>query len=263
MRLLLPLFFSLFATLVFAQGDCFYQLQLSDSGGDGTNGGRVTVTVGDDDARTYTLDAMQDDGARRDFFFPVSNGQEVTVGYQAGAFPEEVSLRILDNNDSLVYAVTAPATGPGLTTFTAACRDCAPPPLSSIELYRLRFNSIDLRFRSVAADNPTYVIEYGPADFDPQGQAGTQVTTKDTMLRIGGLAELTSYDFYVSAICSNPADTTVRRGPFRIRTQVQKDIGVTVVRSPITECSPQGSSEVTVGITNFGGKPSSSSAWTS
>ena len=87
--------------------DCFYQLRLEDSGGDGFNGGTVTVTVADR-PRTYTLDAMQDDGSRRDFYFPVNTGDSVTVGFAAGAFPEEVSLSVLDNNDSLIYSADSP-----------------------------------------------------------------------------------------------------------------------------------------------------------
>ena len=251
MRDSLLLVFLLFATGLAAQ-DCFYQLRLEDSRGDGFNGGAVTVSVAGA-AATYTLDAMNDDGSRRDFFFGVNDGDAVTVGYRAGAFPEEVSFSILDNNDSLIYRVEAPATNVSLTTFTASCRTCAPPPLSSIELYRVRYNSVDIRFRSVPG-NPTYLIEYGPDAFDPDNGGGTAVTSRDTMLRISDLDPSTSYAFYVSTICASPADTTVRRGPFRIRTQVQKDVGVTVLLKPTDGCAPQTTDSITIGITNFGGE---------
>ncbi len=233
---------------------CFYQLRLEDGAGDGFNGGAVTVTVAGT-STDYTLDAMNDDGSRRDFFFGVNDGEPVTVGYLAGAFTEEVGFSILDNNDSLIYRVQAPATNASLTTFAAACRTCAPPPLSSIELYRLRYNSVDIRFRATAAAaDPTYLIEYGPGDFDPATDAGTQLTSQDTMLRVSGLEANTAYTFYVSTVCQSPADTSVRRGPFRIRTQVQKDIGVTVLLKPTDRCAPQATDSVTIGITNFGGE---------
>ena len=236
--------------------DCFYQLRLEDSVGDGFNGGTVTVTVADR-PRTYTLDAMQDDGSRRDFYFPVTNGDSVTVGFDAGAFPEEVSLSVLDNNDSLIYTVESPAASPALTSFIAQCRTCAPPPQASIELFRVRYNSVSVRFRSVpAAAQPTYVIAYGVGDFDPAAGEGTTVTTRDTALRINDLQPNTAYTFYVSTRCDATAETTVRRGPFRVMTQLQRDIGVTVLRAPTADaCVGGGSDSVTIGITNFGGEP--------
>ena len=235
--------------------DCFYQLRLEDSGGDGFNGGTVTVTVADR-PRTFTLDAMQDDGSRRDFFFPVNTGDTVRVGFAAGAFPEEVTLSVLDNNDSLIYTVTAPADSPTLTAFTAQCRTCAPPPQSSIELFRVRYNSVSVRFRAVsAAARPTYVIEYGEGDFDPAAGEGTTVTTQDTSLRINGLSPNTSYTFYVSTRCEATGETTARRGPFRAMTQLQRDIGVTVLRNPTADaCVGEGADSVTIGIANFGGE---------
>ncbi|CAH0998846.1 hypothetical protein LEM8419_00161 [Neolewinella maritima] len=238
-----------------ATSDCFYQLRLEDSGGDGFNGGSVTVTVADR-PYTYTLDAMQDDGSRRDFFFPVNTGDVVTLGFDAGAFAEEVTLSVLDNNDSLIYTVQSPADSPSLTTFTAQCRSCAPPPLSSIELFRVRYNSVSLRFRSVpAAAQPTYVIEYGEGDFDPATGAGTTVETRDTAVRINDLLPNTAYTFYVSTRCAASGDTTVRRGPFRAMTQLRRDIGVTVLRNPTADaCAGAGADSVTIGITNFGGE---------
>ena len=239
------------ATGVGAQ-DCYYQLRLTDTGGDGWNGGRVTVEVAGVQ-QTFTLDATTDDGSARDVFFAVNNGDAVSVGYRRGAFPEEVGFSILDNNDSLIYTVTAPVTDPALTTFTAACRACAPPPLSSIELYRVRYNSVDIRFRSVPGD-VNYRIEYAPGEFDPATQSGTVITTRDTMLRVGNLETQTSYQFYVSVLCPDAANSSVRRGPFTIRTQIRRDVGITLLQQPFTQCQPTGTDSVTVGITNFGGE---------
>ncbi|MGB3800885.1 MAG: hypothetical protein WA952_13805, partial [Lewinella sp.] len=234
MRLYLLPFLFLFTVPVTAQ-DCFYQLQLTDSEGDGWNGGTVTVRTGDESA-TYTLDAMNDDGFSRVFYIPVNDGEVITLDYEAGAFPEEAGLTILDNNDSLIYEVMAPDTDAVLTSFTVRCRSCAPPPLSSIDVYRVRFNSVDIRFRSTPGD-PTYRIEYGPGDFDPASGGGTEITTQDTMLRVTGLTSSSIYQFYISTICSDPSDTTVRRGPFRIETQIQKDVGITSLVSPVTGCA--------------------------
>jgi hypothetical protein len=234
--------------------DCFYQLRLEDSGGDGFNGGAVTVTVADRPF-TYTLDAMQDDGSRRDFFIPVDNGDLLAIGYAAGAFPDEVSLRLFDNNDSLVYSVEAPATTAELTSLVVNCRACAPPPLSSIELFRVRYNSISLRYRSVsAAADPTYLIVYGEGDFDP-ATGGTTLTTRDTAVRINELEPNTDYTFYVSTRCGATDETSVVRGPFRASTPLRLDIGVTVLQRPFADaCARGGADSVTIGITNFGGE---------
>ncbi|NJB86766.1 hypothetical protein GGR26_002543 [Lewinella marina] len=252
MRLHLLTLFLLLVTGLSGQ-DCFYQLQLTDQGGDGWNGGLLTVTV-DGRPRVFTLDATNDDGARRDFFFPVENGDRVTVGFVAGAFPAEVGLSILDNNDSLIYTVQAPTPVPVLTAFTAACRTCAPPPLSSIELYRLRYNSVDLRFRGTP-DRPTYRITYGESGFDPEGEEATRITTRDTMLRISDLLPQTAYEFYVATECDAPEETSVRRGPFRIVTPIRRDVGITVLRNPVDGCHADGLDTLTVGVTNFGGEP--------
>jgi hypothetical protein len=253
MRSSFLLAFSFLLSIQLAGQDCFYQLRLEDSGGDGFTGGVVTVTVAGVPT-TYTLNATNDDGRRRDFFFPVTNGDLITVGYVAGAFPGEVSLSVLNNNDSLLFASTAPATAPVLTTLTASCVSCAPPPLSSIELFRVRFNSVDIRFRSLPASvNPTYRIEYGPGDFDPAVDEGTTVTSQDTMLRITGLASDSTYSFYISTLCDPAAATTIRRGPFRIRTQRQNDVGITALRRPVDGCVTDRQDSVIVGITNFGG----------
>jgi hypothetical protein len=249
--LLIPLGVSL------AAQDCFYQLRLEDSGGDGFTGGVVTVTVAGVPT-TYTLDATNDDGSRRDFFFPVTNGAPIQVGYLAGAFPGEVTLSVRNNNDSLLFTRSAPASAPALTTLTAECVDCAPPPLASIDLFRVRFNSVDVRFRGLpAGSDPTYLIEYGPDDFDPTTDVGTTLTTQDTLLRIGELAAQSTYSFYLSTLCSPGGDTSERRGPFRIRTQRESDVGVTVLESPTDGCAPGATRPLTIGITNFGGAPQS------
>ena len=248
---LLPVFLLLLAGLT-AQ-DCYYQLQLTDTGGDGWNGGSVTVNTGGV-SRSYTLNATADDGASRNFFFPVTDGATVILAYRAGAFPDEVGFTVLDKDDSVIYTIDAPVTDAALTSFTAACKACAPPPLSSIDLYRVRYNSVDIRFRGTAG-SPTYAILYGPQGTDPDSEDITRITTQDTMLRVGDLSPLTTYDFYVETECGDSDSTSVRRGPFRIRTQRQKDVGVTVLRQPTDGCQHEGTDSVTVGITNFGGEP--------
>ena len=118
--LLLP-FCLLFASLT-AQ-NCDYQIVLQDLvRGDGWNGGALTVRS-DSRRLEFTLGG----GSSQSVYFPVANGETITLDYQRGVFPEETSFVVLDNDDNVVYEVTAPPTGMDLFTFTAACEPCAAP----------------------------------------------------------------------------------------------------------------------------------------
>ena len=81
------------------------------------------------------------------------------------------------------------------------------------------------------------------------------MTSQDTSLRINDLEPNTAYTFYVSTRCGATDETTARRGPFRAMTQLQRDIGVTVLGAPTADaCVGGGNDSVTIGITNFGGE---------
>ena len=250
-RLLCLLTLLTFTTALGAQA-CSYQLILQDLvSEDGWNGGQLTVRVGGV-PQTYTLGS----GRSETVFFNVQSGAAVELSYQRGAFPEETSFLILNNNDSLIYEVSAPPTTDDLFAFTAECVTCAPPPARSIELFRVRFNSVDVRLRrNPATEQPRYRIEYGLDDFDPEVDLdGEELITPDSLLRISGLESQQTYSFYVSTICAATQDTSERRGPFVITTQKEIDLGITLLQSPSTGCDINGQA-LTVGITNYGGAP--------
>lgn len=242
----------LFSASVSAQ-TCDYQLIMEDLvRGDGWNGGQLTVRIAGVPS-TYTLGT----GRSKSVFLRVNSGDDIELDFRRGAFPEETSFRILNNNDSLIYQVTAPATMSNLASFTASCAACAAPPLSSIQVFRVRFNSVDIRLRrNPAADMPRYLVEYGLDDFDPEtDEGGLELVTTDSLFRISGLETETTYSFYLSTICGGmPGDTSDRRGPFVITTQKEVDLGVTLLRSPETGCDMD-VSPLTIGITNYGGAP--------
>ncbi|MTB53384.1 T9SS type A sorting domain-containing protein [Lewinella sp. W8] len=255
---LLPLFFLLicFASGLRAQ-DCRYQLLMEDLvSEDGWNGGELTITVAGVPS-TYTLTEELGEGRSFSVFFDVNNGDEVVLGYARGPFPEETSFSILNNADSLIFrADTAPENSTNVFSFTAACVDCAPPPAASIVFSRVRFNSAEVNFQpSSSAADPVYLFEYGTGDYDPEVSTnGESLTTQDTFLRINDLESDVLYTFWLSTICRASDDTTVRRGPFQIVTQKEKDVGIAELMSPMTGCD-LGSEEVTIGIRNYGGAP--------
>lgn len=242
-------------SLGLAGQDCQYQLLLEDELGDGWNGGELTIRVAGV-ATTYTLSEEANANGPLSVFFPVNNGDQVILDFNAGAFPEETSFSIFDNADVLVYSSEQPpATGTNIFSFTAACQTCVPPASNSIDIFRVRSTTADIRFNSSSpSTNPRYLIQYGPGNFDPAtDDTGINLTTQDTSLRVSELESDTSYTFWISTICQTENDTTSRRGPFEIMTQKMADVGITRLMSPATDCNLS-TEEMTIGITNFGGE---------
>lgn len=236
---------------VLAAQDCRYQLILTDASADGWNGAELTLRQ-NGVATNYRLTSADGDSLR--ISFSVADGDVLSLGLTAGAFFEEIGLRLLDNNDSLLYALDV-TDGPGDNLFstTASCVACAAPQAGGIDFFRLRATSVDLAFEPTA-DALSYRIQYGEGDFDPRtSAAGSVVMGADTLYRINDLEQNTSYTFWIDAICAGP-DTSDLRGPYRIQTQLAKDVGVTQLVGPVSGCG-LGSEDITIGITNFGGEP--------
>jgi hypothetical protein len=253
--------------LLFAAGlstltaqDCNYQLLMEDATGDGWNGGEVTVRI-NGISTVYTLERDDNGGFFRAVFFPVSNGDLMEIDYLRGAFPGETSFSILNNNDSLLYNNGGVVgediiEGTNLFSATVACEACAAPAANSIEFFRVRSTSVDVRFLSLPPDvAPQYRIQYRGGNYDPAvDMDGLSVMGTDTAYRINDLAPDSLYTFWINAVCQAVDDTTAIRGPFRIMTQKRKDVGITQLMSPVTGCD-LGGEDVTIGITNFGGEP--------
>lgn len=239
--------------------NCNYQLVLDDSFGDGWDGAELIVRI-DGVATNYTVtdDPAIDNGFRRVIFLPVTDGQSLEIGFIEGGFPTEHSFVLLDNADLELFVSTSPIEeAETIFSMEVACATCFSPSANSIELFRVRSTSVDYKFNGVNPESdPLYRIEFRDGDtFDPAiDMDGVEVFTQDTMGRISGLEPDTSYVFWISTICEADMDTTDRRGPFLIRTQKQVDVGVTMLRGPVSDCD-LGSEEVTIGITNFGGEP--------
>lgn len=253
-RYCLTLIFTCLCLLTATAQTCQYQLLLQDTAADGWNDGQITLRQ-NGVVTTYTL--TEEDGARRSFFFSVTEGDALELDYTAGQFPDETSFSLLDNNDSLLYASVQPlVSGTNIFAYTVICVPCAPPPANSFEFFRVRSTSVDVRFGSLpAAENPRYRIRYGAGDYDPTlGGGGLEVTGTDTTYRIRNLEADSRYSFWIDAICRTTDDTTALRGPFEVITQKRRDLGVTRLAAPLTACDLS-SERVTIGITNFGGEP--------
>jgi len=251
LRSCLPLLFLALSLGLSAQ-NCRFQLLMEDLvTEDGWNGGELTIRV-DGVPTVYTLE----DGSSQSVFFPVMTGDAVSLDFLSGPFGEEITFSILDNNDSLIYRGANLDSGTDIFGFTAACVACAPPPAATIELFRVRSTTTDIKFQPAdPANNPQYRIEYGQGEtFDPATDGnGEQLLRTDTMFRVIDLQPDTVYAFWISTICQTQEDTSARRGPFIIQTQKQADVGITALASPVSGCD-LGAEAVTIGITNFGGE---------
>lgn len=236
--------------------NCSYQLILEDRAGDGWNSGVLNLSI-NGITTPYTLTRDNSNGRRRVYYFSVSDGDNLQLGFTQGAFPGESVFSLLNNADSLLYTnAAAPVQGNNVFSVTASCVACAPLSANGIEFFRVRATTVDLTFRGLpAAENPLYRIQYRGGDYDPAtDDDGEVLTGTSTAYRISNLEPDSTYTFWIDAICRTADDTSAIRGPYTIRTQKRADVGITQLMSPATACNLS-SEDVTIGITNFGGEP--------
>ncbi|OAV43327.1 T9SS type A sorting domain-containing protein [Lewinella sp. 4G2] len=252
-RYFLSVLFLLFIAPLAAQ-TCEYQVVLEDLvRGDGWNGGQLIVRVGSQPF-TFTLG----NGSSQTFYVPVTDGDAIALDFREGAFPEEISFQLLNNNDEVLFAAADPTGGTDIFTTTAACVACAAPPLSGIVVERVRSTTVDISFRgNPASDDPEYLIQYAIGSFDPTvSGVATELVIDNRVRRITNLEPGFSYSLYLSTLCNDRADTSDLRGPFNFTTRPAVDLGITEIRSPQTGCG-NAAQNVTIGITNYGGEPQS------
>jgi hypothetical protein len=238
---------------------CDYQLVLEDRGDNGWNGGILTLRINGIAASPFTLTPNNSNGSERSYYFSVNDGDAIQIGFEQGAFPDESVFTLLNNADSLLYTnAAAPVVGDNVFATVASCVACAPPAANSIEFFRVRYNSADLKFRGLpAAEDPLYRIQYRGGDYDPTvDDDGFIVTGTETEYRIEDLEPDSLYTFWIDAVCRPPDDTSKVRGPYVVQTQKRIDVGITQLLAPATGCNLTNES-VTIGITNFGGEAQS------
>ena len=96
-----------------------YTLSLSDSWGDGWNGGYLDINVNNIVIQSVTL--MNGNGP--EFFdFPVDSGDVVSLFYNAGGWPEENSYELFDENNNIIASQSGSnGAGPMNTTGLIGC----------------------------------------------------------------------------------------------------------------------------------------------
>jgi|APTNR8051073442_1049403.scaffolds.fasta_scaffold00288_30 hypothetical protein len=236
------------------QVSCQYRLDLADSFGDGWNGSTLTVNV-NGVATVYTLFNVDGEDFFNSFDILVASGDVVTFFYAPGIFEAEVSYFFYDPEGVLIFSDGEnenPSIGQVFDT-VLTCPPCSEVPPSSVSAADVRAYWADIEWAFSATDG-TYVIEYDTTGFAPGTGSGV-LSTSNNDIRLNGLQENTSYEFYITALCEN-GDTTETIGPFGFKTLWSEDTGVVGIAAPETGCG-LGSEQLTVTLRNFGGTPQS------
>lgn len=110
------------------QPDCYWSLCLSDSYGDGWNGGSVHVYSDGYSVGTWTLS----NGSGPDCHnIPVYIGSDIYIDYTAGSWSTENEYTLFDSYGNVAYSDGTDGTTPADYTFVAA--DCDPHPVTPNE----------------------------------------------------------------------------------------------------------------------------------
>jgi hypothetical protein len=253
--LLLPLlaiaFIFLFTSSLVAQ--CEYRLELLDSYGDGWNGGELTVTSGTE-TFTFTLNNLTDNGDSSNVYFAVTNNEPLVLTWLSGIFVTEVSFNLYNYDGNLIHSSVAPDDG---VVFSAVgdCPSCLKPLNFRAEnIYDTR---VKFRWTPLTVTTPPqgWWVVYGPAGFVPGVGVGDTSYTTQPKITIGGLTEMTKYDFYIRQDCG-AGDVSSLVGPLSLKTYWSDDVSISQVLSPTSSCS-LGNETVKIIMKNHGANPQS------
>ena len=193
---------------------CEYTLELNDSFGDGWNGALLNVLS---NGSVILNDITLEDGSQSLVTIPVEEGADITTEFtNTGDFPDEISYRIL-NNENTEVGFGSPGIDITTGTLIADCIFCFSPTGLIVE------EITDISALLSWNDNTDpfsefFTIEFGLAGFE-QG-TGTVITNiPESSFLLGGLTGNTTYDFYVQANCG-PDENSSFVGPMNFTTAI-------------------------------------------
>ena len=178
-------------------GTCgFFNLELTDSWGDGWNGGSIDVVV---NGTTVFAGLTIANGSGPDVYqIPVDIGDVVDFIYTAGSYPGENAYQVFDQNGVLIVDQGAGSSTPSSVTGVNACPACADP--SSLVTSNSTTTTVDFGWTSNGTET-AWNVEYGSTGFTVG--SGTLVAVTSNPTTITGLSANTSYDLYVQADCGS------------------------------------------------------------
>lgn len=183
-----------------AQSGCTIRVEGEDSWGDGWNGGSLTIAQGGTTLNTFSLSGSSDN-----LSITLTTSDAVTFTWNSGSYDSEVTIRIYDGGNTLVYSVTEPSSGL-IYTMSSPCPSCLPPT-------NLTANNITATGMTVswsdAANNGNYSLSYWT-----NGGDTTTVSLTDTSYTLTGLNANSPYYFAVVSVCSATDESSPLTGTF-------------------------------------------------
>ena len=190
-----------------------FSIELSDSYGDGWNGGYLEIEVNGTIVQNITL---LNGAGPETTFFAVDSSDVVNLLYGAGAWPEENSYAVYDHLGNLIVNQTSlpQHNGPPSTYGLEACPNCAAPQVLSAG--NITTTLADLSWVAGGSGGSSWNLEWGTNSFVlGSGNLVNNLSIANYVL--SGLNDNTSYDFYVQEICSSN-DTSIWSGPYTFTT---------------------------------------------
>ena len=225
-------------------GTCgFFTLELTDSWGDGWNGGSIDVVV---NGTTVFAGLTIANGAGPDVYqIPVDIGDVVDFNYTAGSYAGENSYQVFDNNSVLIVDEGPGSSTPTSVTGVSACPACPEP--SGLTATNITTSSADLSWTAGGSENEWFVILNG---------VGTSVSS--TSYSATGLSDNTLYNCAVHAICA-PGDTSVSASTFSFTTSCNSSLAPTneTFDAGFSSCWSQDQNDDFNWLVDAGGTPSS------
>ena len=200
-----------FKTLQCAPADmCSFDIELTDSYGDGWNGAEVQV-LNSAGGVEYTLGSAFTTGSTYTETIMVCTGETFTISVStAGSYPSEIGLNVISSG-SIVASYsnsTSTTVGTQMAQFTASCNTACPTPTNLT--YVAGKNDATFTFDQNGG-SATYVYEWGPVGFaQSTGLVSSNIdSTTSNTFSISGLSAATCYDVFVIGNCgtSGVSDT--------------------------------------------------------
>ena len=185
-----------------AQTQCDITYELTDSYGDGWNGGTLVVT----DATTSTQLASLtiESGNSLTGSIPVTNEHEISFAYTPGSWAYENSWVIYDVAGTIIWSGSG-SDGSQTFSYIAECPSCFPPTALVATLTPGNGTIATLNWNAGATET-AWVLEYGTAS-DFTGATSTNVSGTPTKDLTGLTAEQTYYA-RVKAICGGDDESS-------------------------------------------------------
>lgn len=232
---IIPFLAALLSLPALLSAQCLWQLDMSDSFGDGWNGGVLTITTGSTSQEFY-LTNTADDGIDSTVYFLVTPGASFEMSWESGNYDEEVGFSVINYDGVEVFAID-----PGdldqegvLFTGTGVCPACVlPVNIVNESIYDKRAK---IKWTpGIGSESATgWWVIYGPEGFTPGPGVGDTAYVSTPKVTLTGLTPKTKYSYYVKQNCGGSNSNLA--GPFHFETYWSNDVAVTGIVTPQSDC---------------------------